>query len=413
VRKTAAHRKPYRVLVTLISMTAALALAAVAGADTQDLDDLRQVMRDAVAKAGPAVVQVIVPEMTDLDKAAARRRRRQERLEKLEDETEKSDPEAETPEKNGSDDPTATPTPPAEPDEKATPAPEPEPESDNGEKPTKADAAEKTAVRTGTIIAPEGYVITSRLNVGEQRRGIRVRLPDGREMPAERLGEDVQRDVVLLKIDLLGYDVPGHVRKADMAVGQWVIALGRVLPVEMPSANKGIVSALDRMAGTAIQTDANISALNYGGPLVDLDGRLVAMIASVGRTGSSGRAAMFSDSGIGFAIPIADILVRLDDLKAGKRLEVPFLGIRFNNMRLGKGAQIERVIPATGAEAAGLKDRDIILEIDGVEIESPFQLLHEIGSHKVGDKIAVKIQRGDETMTLHAELMARPDFRRR
>lgn len=412
MRQTATHRKPYRILVTLVSMVPILALAGGAGADTQNLDDLQQTMRHAIAKAGPAVVQVMVPEMTDLDEAAVRRRRRQERLEKLDAEAEKSDQKRETPrKKNTAEDSETAPAPPVKPDENATPAPKPE--ADNGEKPAPKDTDAKIAVRTGTIISSDGFVITSRLNVGEQRRGIRVRLPDGREMPAERLGEDVQRDVVLLKIDLSGYAVPGVVRKTDLAVGQWVVALGRVLPVEMPSVSKGIISALDRMAGTAIQTDANISALNYGGPLVDLDGRLVAMIASVGRTGSSGRATMFSDSGIGFAIPIADILARLNDLKAGKRLEVPFLGIRFNNLRLDKGAQIEEVVPATGAEAAGLKERDIILKIDGVKIESPFQLLHEIGSRKVGDKIAMKIQRGDETLTLHAELMARPDFRRR
>jgi serine protease Do len=161
----------------------------------------------------------------------------------------------------------------------------------------------------------------------------------------------------------------------------------------------------------AIQTDAGVSAMNYGGPLVDLRGRVVAMIASVLPTsGSSERAEAFSDSGIGFAIPIADILSELPELQKGGRLEVPFLGIRLNVGRLKPGAEVLEVLAATAAAESGIKDGDVITEFDGHQILSPFQLLYQIGSHRVGDQVTFKVRRGQETLTLSGKLKALPDY---
>lgn len=435
-----------------VALLAALAWTPVARGDLEvSVDDLQQAMTKAIADVAPSVVQVIVPEMTARQKADAKQRERQRRLKAMEeeekarqdakkekpaDEQEKSDaekPKSEVPAK-GDEKPAA--------EDRAKDAEKPaadeqpkeaEPPKD-GEKPKdteppkdrretspkdgeggdtgqsedgdKSKSAPKTTVGTGLIVGADGYIVTSLVNVGEQTEGLKVRLSDGRELAAERLGQDVRRDVVLLKVQAEGLPVARTAPSDKLAVGQWVIALGRALLADQPTASKGILSATGRMAGLAVQTDANISRLNYGGPLVDIEGRVVAMIAAVGRTGSSARVQQLSDSGIGFAIPIDDILSRLPAMKKGEHILVPFLGVEFNVTRLGRGAQVMRVVAVTAAQEAGVKSGDIILAIDEATIDSPFQLQHIIGSHDVGDTVTLTIDRGGKNVTLKAKLRA-------
>jgi serine protease Do len=267
-------------------------------------------------------------------------------------------------------------------------------------------------IQSGLVVSADGAIVTSLVNIGDQRVGLFVEMPDGAIYAATRLGQDSQRDLLLLKIDARQLAVPRTAGKGDLAVGQWVVALGRTLPLPTPTGSKGIVSALGRHAGVAIQTDANISPVNYGGPLVDLRGRVVGMVAAVGARGSDSRADQWSDSGIGFAVPIADILARVAAMEQGHRLEPPFLGIEFNMVRLEPGAKVMRVIAATAAAESGLQAGDVIVEFQGACIETPFQLLHEIGSRAVGDTVTFKVHRNGQTLGLSATLGARPDIYR-
>jgi len=423
----------------IVSALAALTVTAAAAAmlraqEVDELADLQQVTSAAVAKVAPSVVRVMVPAMTEQQLKDARRRERERRASEMSQES--APPEKPEKEVERSAPETAPPAPETEPlapkaDAPETPPPVPEadaplPEAERepapGDQPDESppdpapedlvagdtDAAD-APVRTGLIVSPDGYVVTSLLSAGLQTEGITVELADGRVLPARRLGEDVRRDVVLLKIDADGLPVAEVAPKSELAVGQWVLALGRTLPVAQPTVNKGILSATERLAGVAIQTDANISPMNYGGPLVDLRGRVVALIAAVGRAGSTSRADMFSDSGIGFAIPLEDILKELPDLKDGRRLEVPFLGIGFSMMRLGKGAEVTHVFAATAAAQSGIKEGDVIIEIEGIEVANSFVLMHEIGARKVGDALTLKIRRGDEVVTVTSTLRARPE----
>lgn len=405
----------------------ALALwTSAATAGELDVNDLQQAMSKAIADVAPSVVQVIVPEMTKKQIETAKERDRQRRLKALEEEEERKKSEEPVPadeEKPAEAEKAAEAEKPAgvEKPAESGDAPKDEAKPAEGEaKPkdsAKADEEKKeevkTAVRSGLIVSADGYVVTSLVNVGQQTEGIRVRLADGRELPAVRLGDDLRRDIVLLKVEATGLPVPRSTPRSRLAVGQWVVALGRALPIDQPTASKGIISALDRMAGLAVQTDANVSQMNYGGPLVDLDGRVVAVIAALGRSGSTAQAEQFSDSGIGFAVPVEDILAELSALKTGEHIDVPFLGVEFNMLRLGKGAEIRSVFAATGAMEAGLKDGDIILSINDTEIDSPFQLLHQVGAHKVGESLTLKVDRGGKTLTLKATLKARPEHLRR
>lgn len=421
---TSARKSGTRPVAWAVALWTSMVLAGICTAarvdEPDELADLQQATGHAVAKVVPSVVQVIVPELTEEQREEATRLDRERRLKELERSAGEDAPDESPEPPAGADDDSkaAQSVPPDE--QPSDPAPEPAEPGDDADTPDdgpqeEADRTEaapngaKTQVRTGLVVGSDGYVITSLVNLGRQTQGLKVKLADGRVLEATRLGEDLQRDIVLLKVDGKNLPAPKAAPKSGLAVGQWAIALGWTLPVDQPTLSKGIISALDRLAGAALQTDANISPMNYGGPLIDLEGRVVGMIAAVGRGGSTGRAQQFSDSGIGFVVPLEDILKELDELKEGRRLQMPFLGIRFNLLRLGGGAQVDMVYAATAAKESGMKEGDVIVEFEGVAIRSPFQLLHEIGSRRVGDKVTFKVERGDKPLTLSAVLKGRPE----
>ena len=389
------RRAAQTVFLALIVLTGTLLPAAVQAANNQtELADLQQVMARAIEKVSPSVVRIIVLDMTEAQQRAAEKALQQPEAREGEPAPADADKSKEPPERQQQDDA----------------APEPKDQAAKPDKvKDKVEAKERKRVRSGLIISPEGYVITSLVNVGDQKVGLQVELPDGRVLPARRLGHDSQRDVLLLKVEAHGLPAPEVRAKSDLAVGQWVIALGKTLPIDRPTATKGILSALGRLSGVAIQTDAKISPINYGGPLVDLHGRVVAMVAAVNARGSSAQANQWSDSGIGFAIAMEDILARLPLLKEGRHIEPPFLGIRFNMVRLESGAKVMEVIAGTGAAESGMEDGDVIVEFQGAAIDTPFQLLYEIGSRSVGDEVTFKVLRDGKTLTLKAKLGARPD----
>lgn len=262
---------------------------------------------------------------------------------------------------------------------------------------------------TGVILTSDGYIITSLFNVSGEIESIRVKLSDGTELDGKLLGTDRARNLALLKIQATDLPVPKMVDKNEIRVGQWALALGRSFPGETANASLGIVSATNRIAGRAIQTDAAVGPGNYGGALVDIEGRLMGILTPMGHSTRPDAALGLHDSGIGFAVPIGDIMAELDQLKAGKIIRPAFLGIRFNTGLVRGGARVEEILPDTGAEKAGLKADDVIIEFDGKTIKTPFQLLHAIGSCTVGDKVEFKVKRNKKTLKLTVTLGARPD----
>ena len=262
---------------------------------------------------------------------------------------------------------------------------------------------------TGVILTSDGCIITSLFNVTGEVESIKVKLPDGTDVDARLLGSDKARNIALLKVDARGLPVPEMVDAKTVKVGQWVLTLGRSFPGTSANVSLGIVSATNRIAGRAIQTDAAVGPGNYGGAMADVEGRLVAILTPMSYSSRSDGAVGFRGSGIGFAVPVSDILAELDRLKAGEVIKPAFLGIRFNITSIRGGAQVEAVLPGTGAEKAGLKPDDVIIEFDGEPIETPFQLLHAIGSKATGAKVDFKVKRGKKTLTLSVTLGARPD----
>ncbi|MCA9231352.1 MAG: PDZ domain-containing protein [Planctomycetales bacterium] len=270
---------------------------------------------------------------------------------------------------------------------------------------------------TGLIVSSDGYIVSSLFNFAGQPTSILVRLSSGQQLPAKLVARDTNRMLVLLKIEP---DSPLHVPQAvplaKLRVGQWSIALGRTFRAEMVDFSVGIVSALNRMYGRAIQTDASISAANYGGPLVDYQGRvigvLVPMAPQSADTNSDNEVAgaEFYDSGIGFAIPLEHVLSVLDRWKAGADLLPGKLGVGLVSGEAHLSPpRITAVWPNSPAADAGWKPDDLVTVIDGQRVETQADLRFQVVPRYAGDTLDVTIKRAEQELetkvTLAGELV--------
>jgi serine protease Do len=252
---------------------------------------------------------------------------------------------------------------------------------------------------TGLIVDKDGYIISSAFNFANKPTDIFVTIPGRPRLVAKIIANDTTRMLTLLKVDAKDLSVPVAVPKKEMQVGQWALALGRTLDPaiqDLPSISVGIISAIGRIWGKAIQTDAKVSPVNYGGPLVALDGRVFGVLVPASPRGDTEIAGLeWYDSGIGFAIPLEDIFAVLPKLKAGKELRRGLLGITAQqaNQQYMTAAIVGTVSPDSGAAKAGLKPGDTIIAIDGKPIANFSQLQHALGPKYEGDVIAVKVTR--------------------
>ncbi|MSU76984.1 MAG: PDZ domain-containing protein [Gemmataceae bacterium] len=256
---------------------------------------------------------------------------------------------------------------------------------------------------TGVIVAADGYIISSAFNFLNNPTTILVRFPGKANEPlvATRVATDKSRMLTLLKVEAKGLVVPDFVPKKDIKEGQWSIALGRALDVKLdktPTICVGIISATNRVWGKAIQTDAKVSPINYGGPIVDMKGRVQGVLIPASPKGDDETAGFeWYDSGIGFAIPMEDILAVLPRLKDGKDLQKGLLGVAMKSQDMyGVLPEIGLVQPNSAASKSGLKLGDIITEIDGKPVDRMAQVLHALGVKYEGDKISLKYKRGGE-----------------
>jgi serine protease Do len=273
---------------------------------------------------------------------------------------------------------------------------------------------------TGVIITSDGYIVSSAINFAQRPSSILVRLPNGRQVPAELVARDLNRMLVLLKVEAdEELAVPTFVPEREIAVGQWSLALGRTFQAEKVDASLGIISALNRMHGRVVQTDANVSAANYGGPLVDIRGRvfgiLVPMSPQASGDGIESEVAgtEFYDSGIGFAVPLEHVLNVLDRWKAGEDLLPGKLGV---GLKAGSPfvelPSIVSVWPASPAADAGWKADDVIIAVNGKPVATQTQLQFFTKPAYAGDTLTVSLRRGigdkaeeiDTEITLAAKL---------
>ncbi len=254
---------------------------------------------------------------------------------------------------------------------------------------------------TGLIVDKEGYIVSSAFNFINKPASILVSLPDGTRKPAKLAATDHVRMLVLLKVDA---DQPLPVCEpapaAEMRVGQWTIALGRTFAADKPNVSVGILSAKDRVWGKALQTDAAVSPANYGGPLVDIRGRVMGVIVPLSPESADEVAGYeWYDSGIGFAIPADHIEKILARLKKGEDLSPGFVGLSMATQNIYISEPIIRVCRfKSPAAEAGLKPGDRIIEVDGRRISRAAEFREEISRRYAGDKLKLAVLRGNERL---------------
>ena len=275
---------------------------------------------------------------------------------------------------------------------------------------------------SGFVLTQDGYIVTNNHVVSDADEGtIVVRLYSGEEYTADVVGTDSMNDVALLKIETEGLQTVTIGDSDEIEVGEIVEAIGNPLGELTFTMTAGYISALDREInadGTPInmlQTDAAINSGNSGGPLFDMNGNVIGITtAKVSGETESG----VTIEGIGFAIPINDVLRVVYDLQQYGRVRGrAYLGVTLQDLdstvaatyNLPAGPQIVTVTEGSCAETAGLQPSDIILEFEGREIGSYTDLVSALSKQQAGDTVTMRIYRAGAELELTLTLDERPD----
>jgi serine protease Do len=270
---------------------------------------------------------------------------------------------------------------------------------------------------SGVIISKDGYIVTNN-HVVENADKLEVDLFDKRSFKAKVIGTDPSTDLALLKIDAEDLPAITIANSDDVAVGEWVLAIGNPFNLE-GTVTAGIVSAKGRniniLEGKApiesfIQTDAAINPGNSGGALVNPNGQLVGINSAIASpTGAY--------AGYGFAIPSRLVDKVVSDLREYGTVQRAYLGAVIrqidghfaeeNNLSVNEYVWIDSLMTGGAAEKAGLKKGDIIQEIDGVPTRTSSELLEIIGRHRPGDKLTLTVLRKSKELNIPVSLKNR------
>jgi serine protease Do len=280
---------------------------------------------------------------------------------------------------------------------------------------------------SGFIVSSDGLVLTCRHVVSEPKVDYVVILEPDKTYPAQVLAADPIGDIAIIKIKAEGLPYLELGDSDKIELGQTVVAIGNPLGEFHDTLSAGIISGLSRKIQAVgplsrqveslrglIQTDAAINPGNSGGPLVDLEGKVIGINTAM---------AMGAQN-IGFAIPINYAKRILAEVKKYGKVKVPFLGIRYiildkeiaqvNKLPVDYGALIVRetlgespIVKDGAAEQAGLKEFDIILELEGEKITMDNTLAEILQKHKIGEEVHLKVLRERKEIMLKTRLKER------
>jgi serine protease Do len=271
----------------------------------------------------------------------------------------------------------------------------------------------QTALGTGFIIDPNGYVVTNE-HVVHEADGVRVRLADEREFDAEVVGRDPKLDLALLRLKgAQNLPVAPLGSSEQLRVGEHVLAVGNPFGLGH-TVTLGIVSAKARAIGAGpyddfIQTDASINPGNSGGPLFNWRGEVVGINTAI-RAGANG---------IGFAIPSDALKDVLSQLREKGHVERGKLGLMFQpvtrdlaaalKLDAPKGALVAQLEPGGPAERAGIKPGDVIVAVNGTAINHAEELPRNVARNAPGSEIKLTVLRDDKRRDVVAKLDALKD----
>ena len=210
--------------------------------------------------------------------------------------------------------------------------------------------------------------------------------------PADLVARDQVRKIALLKVEASDLPLPQWREHETVRVGEWAIALGLGYGGGEPAVTVGIVSALDRMRGNAVQTDAKLSPANYGGPLCDIDGRVIGICVPMAQRPGELAGVELYDAGIGFAVPKSRVDAIVTELMTGRSIYRGWLGVQVDARTHGS-AEILRVADPSPLRLAGIKPGDRIVWAEGRDVHHYGDLVQAIYMIPAGQEIYLVIAR--------------------
>ena len=265
---------------------------------------------------------------------------------------------------------------------------------------------------SGVIVTPDGYIVTNN-HVIDGANEIEVTLNNNQTYKAKLIGTDPKADIALIKVDGKDLNYIPFGNSNNLKVGEWVLAVGN--PFNLTSTvTAGIVSAKARDLATNmgqpqsyIQTDAAINPGNSGGALVNINGELIGINTAI--TSQTG-----SYVGYAFAVPSNNARKIVEDILEYGNVQQGILGIRGSDVNTGIAQQLELKVPqgvlvgdvdsGSGAALAGIRQGDVIKQIDNIQVRKMSDLTGYIGSKRPDDIVKVKIIRDGRERNLEVKL---------
>lgn len=268
-------------------------------------------------------------------------------------------------------------------------------------------------IGTGFIISSDGLIVTNKHVVADLNAQYKIIV--GKEViEVQNIYRDPIYDLAILKVNKTNLTPVDLGDSDELKVGQTVIAIGTVLGEFRSTVTKGVISGLGRgiTAGNSttgleklenvIQTDAAINPGNSGGPLFNSSGQVIGVNVAVSQTAQS----------IGFALPINMVKESIDNFRATGQFDRSYLGVIYGmisknaDIEVPMGAYVEKVLANSPGEKAGVKEGDIIVEIDGKKLadDKNTTLATYINKKKIGEEVSLKIWRDKKYMELKVVL---------
>jgi len=259
---------------------------------------------------------------------------------------------------------------------------------------------------SGVIVTEDGYVLTAAHVTGEPGRNVVIKLADGREVRGKSLGVNRSADAGLIKIN--GSDKWPHAEMGDsgqLKIGQWCLALGHPGGFRKGRPPVARLGRIISQRATMIQTDCTLVGGDSGGPLFDLEGRVIGIHSRIG-----------ASTNWNFHVPVQSYQTDWERLASAEawgnqggrpsRPQGPLLGVIGEDHK--QGCRIVEIIPDLPAQQAGLKSNDVITELDGKPVKGIMGLQKLVRSHKAGDVVRVKFLRDDQQTTKEITLAKAP-----
>ncbi len=276
---------------------------------------------------------------------------------------------------------------------------------------------ESGSLGSGFVVSEDGYIITNN-HVIDGADEVYVKFSDGKEYLTKLVGTSPEVDIAVLKIE----ESDGKFKPLEFAdsdsieIGQWSIAFGNPMGLN-DSMTVGIVSAAGRSSlgieeiENFIQTDAAINQGNSGGPLIDINGKVIGVNTAIySSTGGS--------VGLGFAIPSNLVVAVKDSLISTGTFEKPYIGVYLENLdsekvqqfglKSSNGVFIARVVENGPADHAGLQANDVVIAVNNKNVTSAGAFIGEMAAKKTGQEVTLKIIRKGETGDINVVLGKAP-----